>query len=277
MVISLGHGKLGKVKEKFYDELCMHLVAQRLSSPKTLSRYTYDAYSPQHIADLDNSIRIHLQLHHCLIKSIENIVKLPAKHQQQLRLSIEQDLSGPDLEAFTLRILKYASLFGGFGTDWKKILPANEINIQPHEVLDVYDYIVTTRPDYRKLNAAKEQFLKGNKLFEQDKVDEALLCYNKASELDPKNGMAWWQQGACFHIKGRDEEALQSIGKALESDPLQADVWYFKAQSEERLNRIQDAIQSYHRLIEITAPYGPLEEMQNFAARAREHLLELEK
>lgn len=47
----------------------------------------------------------------------------------------------------------------------------------------------------------------------------ALDCYDKALEIDPKNAIAWSIKGLSLHILGRDSEALDCYDQALEIDP----------------------------------------------------------
>jgi tetratricopeptide (TPR) repeat protein len=59
--------------------------------------------------------------------------------------------------------------------------------------------------------------------------DEALACYTRAVQLDPKNGPAWFRLGVCFRGRydstqarlGDFQAAVDHWGKALDFDPNQ--------------------------------------------------------
>jgi len=53
-------------------------------------------------------------------------------------------------------------------------------------------------------------------------VDEAIACYKKAIELDPKNATAQNNLGAALTRKGQVEEAIACHRKAIELDPKDA-------------------------------------------------------
>jgi tetratricopeptide (TPR) repeat protein len=76
---------------------------------------------------------------------------------------------------------------------------------------------------------------KGNTLFLQKKVDEALECYNKVIEIYPQCAPAWNNKATCLINLGRDEEAIYAFDGVLEIDPQDAQVWYFKGLVLERL------------------------------------------
>ncbi len=50
-------------------------------------------------------------------------------------------------------------------------------------------------------------------------MDEAIACYEKAIELDPKLAAAHCNQGRALHFKGQFDEAIACYKKAIELDP----------------------------------------------------------
>jgi Flp pilus assembly protein TadD len=57
-------------------------------------------------------------------------------------------------------------------------------------------------------------FNKGIALAELDKLDEALKCFEKAIEIDPKDARAWSNKGIALDSLGKADEALKSFNKA---------------------------------------------------------------
>jgi tetratricopeptide (TPR) repeat protein len=53
--------------------------------------------------------------------------------------------------------------------------------------------------------------------------DEAIKCYDKALEIDPKYANAWNNKGIFFNNLGRKDEALKAYEKALEIDQKKED------------------------------------------------------
>ena len=54
---------------------------------------------------------------------------------------------------------------------------------------------------------------------------EALPCFDKAIELNPKDSRAWTNKGDSLSRLGRYTEALQCYDKAIELDPNIALAW----------------------------------------------------
>src|SRR5206468_5246811 len=56
----------------------------------------------------------------------------------------------------------------------------------------------------------------------QGEADEAIACYRKAIELDPKNARAHLRLGNAFRAQKKWDEALAEYRQALEIDPKDA-------------------------------------------------------
>lgn len=62
---------------------------------------------------------------------------------------------------------------------------------------------------------ATDWIAKGQVLDRSDRYAEAIECYDKALEIDPRSG-AWWWKGKTLYKLGRFQEALQCYDKSLE-------------------------------------------------------------
>ena len=60
---------------------------------------------------------------------------------------------------------------------------------------------------------------KGNNLYDQEKYEEAIKCYDKALRIDPKNTHAWNNKGIALYGQGNYAVALECFDRALEIDP----------------------------------------------------------
>jgi len=63
---------------------------------------------------------------------------------------------------------------------------------------------------------AEEWINEGVKLAEQGKFEEALKCFERALEIDPKDAAAWYNKGNALYDLGRYEEAIECYDRALE-------------------------------------------------------------
>ena len=59
--------------------------------------------------------------------------------------------------------------------------------------------------------------------------DEAIHCFNKATEINPKFADAWRNKGIIIYTLGRPEEAILYYDKAIMLDPKFADPWNNKS------------------------------------------------
>jgi superkiller protein 3 len=60
----------------------------------------------------------------------------------------------------------------------------------------------------------------------QGKIEEAIACYKKAIELDPKFAVAHTNLGIALHAQGKLDEATACYKKAIELDPNDAGLHY---------------------------------------------------
>jgi serine/threonine protein kinase len=92
---------------------------------------------------------------------------------------------------------------------------------------------------------------KGASLDKLGQFDEALTCYNKALEIDPRNTVGLMNKGRSLHSLGRYDEALTCYNKALEIDPRYAGAWSSKGFSLAKLGRFDEAILCFNKALEI--------------------------
>jgi tetratricopeptide (TPR) repeat protein len=73
------------------------------------------------------------------------------------------------------------------------------------------------------------------------KYDEAISCFDKAIEIDPKNTEAWNNEGQALSRLAKYDEAISCFDKAIEIDPNFADAWYNKSLATYMLGRSEEA------------------------------------
>ena len=72
---------------------------------------------------------------------------------------------------------------------------------------------------------------KGNVLaatYKIDKCREALVCYDKAIEANPKNSVAWSNKAHVLAGFNCLSDALESVNKAIKIDPKNSEAWFRK-------------------------------------------------
>ena len=114
--------------------------------------------------------------------------------------------------------------------------------------------------------------LKGECLLHLGRLEEALDCYRRARDLEPKKAAHWSDEGAVHARLGSFKDALRCYQKAVEVEPDHAAAWFNKADAEERLGNLHAAINSLEKFLSL-APAS----MQSQAADARKRAQDLKR
>ncbi len=83
------------------------------------------------------------------------------------------------------------------------------------------------------------------------KHEEAIECYSKALDIDPKYVEAWSNKGLSLFYLGRYEEAIECYNKALELNPQLAVVWNNMGNALINIERINEAQKAFEKAFEI--------------------------
>ncbi len=84
-------------------------------------------------------------------------------------------------------------------------------------------------------------------LKDTSKYENAILCYDKAIEIDPKHCVAWERKAMVCAALGRHEEAVRCFDKAIEIESPKGDDWYlasiwgWKGSAYEHLKKYDEA------------------------------------
>jgi tetratricopeptide (TPR) repeat protein len=87
--------------------------------------------------------------------------------------------------------------------------------------------------------------------FHLDEYSEALRVYDKILDIDVTNPEAWNLKGLVHYEQKKYAQALDAVEKAVESDPTYGMAWYNKACFLSLLNQVPEALESLKRSIEI--------------------------
>jgi len=79
-------------------------------------------------------------------------------------------------------------------------------------------------------NAAIGKMLtsQGNAYLKLKKIDDAVRSYNRAADLDPNPGLAYFNLCATLYNTGDVDGALSACDKAIAADPTRADAYFIK-------------------------------------------------
>jgi len=91
----------------------------------------------------------------------------------------------------------------------------------------------------------------GSLLMEKKGYAEAVKAFNKAIEIDPKNGFALSSKGDVLLYLNRNEEALKAFNKAIEIDPKNGYALKGKGLALANLDRNEEALDAFKNAVEI--------------------------
>jgi len=96
---------------------------------------------------------------------------------------------------------------------------------------------------------------KGNALYNLNRYEEAIECYEKALKTKPEYKEAWYEKGNALHSLNRYEEAIECFEKALEIYSEYEEAWAMKGLSLQDLHRYDEANQCYDEALKIDINY----------------------
>ncbi|VVB84594.1 Photosystem I assembly protein Ycf3 [uncultured archaeon] len=91
---------------------------------------------------------------------------------------------------------------------------------------------------------------KGNKFVESSMYAEAVQCYDKALEINPKSVVLHNNRGLALARTGRIGDAIESYERALEIKPGDPEVLYNKGIALAQMGKTAEALACYNKLLE---------------------------
>jgi tetratricopeptide (TPR) repeat protein len=125
---------------------------------------------------------------------------------------------------------------------------ANDLSLRGEydEAIICYDKALEIDPNY-----ATAWCFKGNALRTLKKYDEAIICYDKALEIDPNYATAWNHKGMWLDTFQRYDEAIKCYDKAIMINPNETAAWNNKGIAFINLKKYDEAIKCYDKVLEI--------------------------
>jgi tetratricopeptide (TPR) repeat protein len=103
----------------------------------------------------------------------------------------------------------------------------------------------------KPLNKAAYFLTKAVKLSKEKKYTEAIACYDKVIELDPRSKAAWFNKALVSSHLDKHEEALTCYEEAIRIDPTYARSWFNKGVTCIRLKKIPEAITCFEEAVRL--------------------------
>jgi len=94
--------------------------------------------------------------------------------------------------------------------------------------------------------------LKGASLSSLGKYKEAIVCFNKVLEIDPRDAETWNNKGDALGTLGKYKEAIECYDTALKLNPKFARAWSNKGYALGKVDKYQEAIACYNKALEIS-------------------------
>jgi serine/threonine protein kinase len=108
-------------------------------------------------------------------------------------------------------------------------------------------------PEVTDLREGWEWIIKAKSLCSLDRFDEAIVCLDKALEIDPRccNGEAIHNKGVALSKVGKSEEAIPCFDMAIEINPKESEYRVTKGAILARLGRFKEALECVEEAIKI--------------------------
>src|SRR3972149_3541397 len=118
------------------------------------------------------------------------------------------------------------------------------------EAIACYDRTLELDP-----KAEEAWYNKGVALSKLGKHQEAIACYDRAIKVNPRYASAWSGKGSALLDIGKYQEAIICCARAIEINPKLAEAWFTKGNALSDLGEHQEAIGCYDRALEINPRY----------------------
>ena len=94
----------------------------------------------------------------------------------------------------------------------------------------------------------------GQEMLNQNRFNEAIICYEKAIRVDPKSAKAYTNLGNAFHFSGNDEKAMKMYTKAIKLDEKLPQPYVNLAVMLMNQGKYKEAMEKLKKVVEIDDP-----------------------
>jgi tetratricopeptide (TPR) repeat protein len=151
------------------------------------------------------------------------------------------------------------------------------ITLSGPAALEQFDKALKRRPD-----SPLVYFWKGNELYEQNKLEEAVKAFNQAIALNPQDATAYNNLGIALSDQNKLEEAVKAFNQAIALNPQYATAYNNLGIALSDQNKLEEAVKAFNQAIalnpQLATAYnnlgialhqqGKLEEAKNYYEKA---------
>lgn len=173
---------------------------------------------------------------------LDEIFTKQTEHPRNLNSSIPENLDRLIIKCLEKNPLNRYNNFTELKTDLMGVYfdhtRENYIVVGKKEALTVLDWIS-----------------KGIALHQLGKLQDAVKCYAKALEINPRNSIAWCNKGTAHNCLGENEEAINCFDNAIDLDSKDVLAWTNKGLTFFELGKFQESIICFNRATDIDPLY----------------------
>jgi glycosyl transferase family 25 len=115
----------------------------------------------------------------------------------------------------------------------------------------------TIRPNLDVLSRQEEDCRRGDELAREDRLEDALACYDTALAADPGHLRALNNRGLMLHRLRRLDEALVCFERVLALTPSSAEAQFNRGSILQELDRREEAVSSYNSTLALKPDFVP--------------------
>lgn len=145
----------------------------------------------------------------------------------------------PDMQAFSAAL---------------QMEPANAAITQTRQVPPMQG-VRRIAPTQRAQPNVADVLKRADELLDQEHYEEAIVAYNRATQLNPNNADAYHNKGIALSELGRYEEAIVTYEQAIQIDPTYVLVYNDKGKALNELDRNEEAIRAFDRAVQLDPTY----------------------
>ena len=98
-------------------------------------------------------------------------------------------------------------------------------------------------------SAVADLLARGQALLQEDKLEEAVACFDQVLAADPAHGEALVKKGAALERLRKPQEALECYDRAIAADSSMAIAYLYKGGLYNRLERFSEALECYEKAL----------------------------
>lgn len=124
--------------------------------------------------------------------------------------------------------------------------------------------------DFGALSVEHELHNVANDLYQLERYDEAIFCYDLALEINEGLLETYFNRGLAYTRKKRYDTAERDLSKVIDMNPNLAEAWYTRGLIRQYKEEYDEAIDDFEKALEVDKGYHKAEEQLLVARRKRD-------